>query len=388
MENSMALSESIKETARQENREYVSKPLSSNRLVYVDMLKLLAIIGVITIHICAVPLTTLKIASSNWEFALLFGAAVRWAVPVFLMCSGALFLKTDKVIAAKRIFTKYLSRILCALFVWASFYEGLDIYRAFRSMGYFDYTLIYKAIEHIFTFNTQTHLYYLYIVILIYSLLPALRVFTDNASKRQMEYLLIAWVILGIVLPFAVQFRPFSLIRGMVRQYPMSMVYSAIGYFMAGHYLNKYPLKKRTNYIFYFLGITGLLVTICGTELSSISRNAVYTSFLEGMTPNVAAMAAALFLLIKNHFERINRQKQEEAASGRLRRIIVYISKGSFCIYLVHVAFIDLLKDLSLTFPDANTLITIPVLVTTVFMLSLGVYFILSRIPGINKYLI
>lgn len=369
----------------QEDKQTISQSSPSNRETFVDTLKLLAILGVITIHISATPLISLKIASFDWSIALFFGSIIRWAVPIFLMCSGVLFLKADKVITIKQIFTKYLLRITCALFVWAAFYEVIDILKAFKSMGYIDCSIILKAVNNICTFNTQSHLYYLYIVILIYSLLPILRVFTDRAEKQQLEYLLIVWVILGIVLPFAIQFRPISLIRGMVRQYPINMVYSAIGYFVLGHYLHKYTLKKRTNYIIYLLGIIGLLVTIGGTAYSSISNGSVSTVYLEGMTPNVAAMATALFLFVKN----FNCRGQEaKVSSCKKRKIISYISKASFCIYLVHIAFIDLLQSLSLTFLEANTLITIPISVIVVFMLSIGVYFILSKIPIVNKYLI
>jgi surface polysaccharide O-acyltransferase-like enzyme len=387
------ISAAYKETL-QDKKQDISHSLLSNRVAFVDTLKLLAILGVITIHISATPLTSLGIASFDWYVALFFGSIIRWAVPIFLMCSGVLFLKEDKVITTKQIFTKYLFRILCALFVWAAFYEAIDILGVFYRIGYIDYDIIFKSIKNIVTFNTQSHLYYLYIVILIYSLLPIIRVFTGSASRRQLEYLIIAWLVLGIVLPFVIQFRPFSLIRGMVRQYPISMVYSAIGYFVLGHYMNKYTLKRWTNYLIYFLGAIGLLVTLYGTAFSSIANNSVYTLYLEGMSPNVAAMAAAVFLLVKNLNSRedqrieIRMEMGMETGKGVKRRVISYISKGSFCIYLVHIAFIDLLKDLHLTFPEKSTLIMIPVLVLVVFMLSIGTFFILSKVPVVKKYLI
>jgi surface polysaccharide O-acyltransferase-like enzyme len=164
------------------------------------------------------------------------------------------------------------------------------------------------------------------------------------------------------------------------------MVYSAIGYFVLGHYMNKYTLKRWTNNLVYFLGVIGLLVTIWGTAFSSITKGSVYTLYLEGMTPNVAAMAAALFLLVKNLSFR--EHPGREASIDVKTKIISYISRGSFCIYLVHIAFIDLLRGLHLTFPEANTLIMIPMLVIVVFMLSVGAYFILSKVPVVKKYLI
>ncbi len=357
-----------------------------SRIEFIDTLKVLAIFGVITIHICAIPLINLKIMSLNWIFSVFLASIIRWSVPVFLMCSGVLFLNSNKVIGVKQLFTKYLLRIVSALFVWAIFYELIKIFRVSHSSGYIEQAVIIKSIKNILTLNTQTHLYYLYIIILIYALLPIIRVFTDAASKQQMEYALIAWIFLGIVFPYAVNIYPFTRLKGIVLQYAITMVYSAIGYFVLGHYLQIYTLKKKTTCIIYLLGIMGLLITIGGTIIKSISKQALNTMYLEGMAPNVAAMAAALFLFIKNQHGKT--KDVGETLISMKRKITRYISKASFCIYLVHVSFIIVLKDLNFPFLAITPLVTVPLVVLLIFLLSLGVYCVLSKIPIVNKYFI
>jgi surface polysaccharide O-acyltransferase-like enzyme len=197
-----------------------------------------------------------------------------------------------------------------------------------------------------------------------------------------MEYALFAWLSLGIVYPFLMRYRPFSLLRGIVAQYAIVFVYSAIGFFVLGYYFYRYSIGTKSTYIIYLLAIAGLLATISGTVYSSLSSGSVKSSLMEGLSPNVAAMAAGLFLFIKNSY---NKAKADQSFKAKM---IKYISKGSFCIYLVHVFFIIALKHLGFLTAMSGTAYSIPLLVLIVLVLSLGVYYTLSKIPFANKYLI
>lgn len=356
-------------------------PIMKSRVAYIDLLKVMAIIGVLTIHISSGSLFQFGISTGDWYFSVFWASIVRWSVPIFIMCSGVLFLNPDKAISTKQIFKKYMPRIVTALLFWALMYEMFDVFKVFFNTGLIDYATVKNAIKNLLTCNTHFHLYYLYIIILIYALVPVVRVFSSVASKQQMEYALFAWVVLGIIYPFAIKFYPFNLLKGIVVQYSIKMAYSSIGYFVLGHYLHKYILTKRATHIIYILGIIGLATTVLGTILTSASMNAVNTMFLEGMSPNVAAMATALFLLVKNL------HSKEDNESKRNTQIIAYISKGSFCIYLVHDFFNIVFRTLNLD-TLLKPLFSIPLLTLLNLGLSIGVYLVLTKIPFAKKYLI
>lgn len=55
-------------------------------------------------------------------------AAQRGAV--FFLCSGALLLPPEKEVTVRRVWTKYIPRILAALLFWAAAYEGVELLRA------------------------------------------------------------------------------------------------------------------------------------------------------------------------------------------------------------------------------------------------------------------
>lgn len=352
-----------------------------NRIAYLDVLKTLAIIGVIAIHISAGLLSYIEIGSNNWYFYVFWASVVRWSVPVFFMCSGVVFLDPGKNIPVRRIFTKYLFRIVIALIFWACMYELFDVLRDFYSTGAIDTVMVKNSVKNILTFNTHFHLYYLYIIILIYIFVPVIKAFTGAAGKRLLEYALIVWIAFGVIFPFALAFYPFNLLRGMVLQYGLKMAYSSMGFFIMGHYLHRYPLSKRVTYAVYLAGIAGFFTTAFGTI--ALSSQDINTVFLEGMTPNVAAMAIALFLFAKNLISKYYNEK-----SGSVVKAVTYISKASFCVYLVHDFFNIIFRAFNLDRAIWNVFVSVPLLTLLNLLLSICVYFILSKTPYVKKYLI
>lgn len=351
------------------------------RITYVDVLKTLAIFGVIVIHISAGMLANIKIASTNWYFYVFWASIVRWSVPVFFMCSGVLFLNPNKEISLKLVYTKYLLRIVLALIFWGCMYEVFDIFKVFVSTGSINTSIIKSSIKHIITCNTHFHLYYLYIIALIYVVVPIIKGITNNDNKQLIEYTLLVWIFFGLLFPFTIKFYPFNLLRGMVLQYAINMAYSSIGYFIMGYYLHRYSLSRRTTYFIYLLGTIGFISTVFGTIKSS--SHTINSLFLEGMSPNVAAMAIALFLLIKNLCLYIINDK-----TSKLIKATKYISKASFCIYLIHDFFNITFRSFGLDKIISSVFISIPILSLLNLILSFLVYLVLSKVPYVKKYLI
>ena len=60
----------------------------------IDLLKTLAIFGVLTIHTCTLGYQH-PVGSFSWLSTVFWGSVVRASVPIFLMCSGALLLHPD-----------------------------------------------------------------------------------------------------------------------------------------------------------------------------------------------------------------------------------------------------------------------------------------------------
>lgn len=294
------------------------------------------------------------------------------AVPVFLMCSGALFLSAQKELSIKKLFGKYLLRILVALFVWGMFYK---IYHLL-----FTHTLsagtIIQSIKETVLFDNEAHLYYLHIVLLLYAFFPILRVLTSRGTKQELQYALGFWFALGIIYPSLITFWPFTLFKGVPLQWTINMTYASIGYALLGHYIKRYTMSTKASW---WLFATGSLVIFATTFFLSLRHGALVTTFLQGMSVGSALFAAGVFGIAVNY---------QSCIKGRVARVIVYLSKASFCIYLVHEVVRYELSHRALNYAMGPALYSVPLVTVPTLLLSLAVYALLSHIPVVKKWLV
>lgn len=91
------------------------------RTRYIDSLRVLAALAVVVIHVAAHSSTS-PVTSTTWHIAMFYNGCSRWAVPVFVMISGAVFLKLKADIAIKDLICRYAYRLLRIFFLWSLFY--------------------------------------------------------------------------------------------------------------------------------------------------------------------------------------------------------------------------------------------------------------------------
>ncbi len=338
----------------------------------IDLLKTLAIFGVIVIHMCGGGYSN-PIPSFHWISSVFWGSVMRASVPIFFMCSGALLLNPQKELSLKKLYTKNLLKIVAAMFVWALAYKGYDLLVA----GSLTLSACFHAVKEVFLFKHEFHLYYLHILILVYVFLPITRVFVKNASQKELKYALIVWFLLGILFPTVKPFWPMTLLSGIPLQWGMNMTYAAIGYGVLGYYLSCYPPRFPKRQI--ALCVTGFLFVFGLTVVMSIQSGSLYQNFLEGMSVGVALLATGLFGWS---------QAIPFSQNGKLGKAVTKISKASFCIYLVHVFVIHLFDFLHVSVNMVPTLLSVPLLSGVNLAVSYVCYCVLSRIPIVNKWLV
>ena len=341
-----------------------------SRDLSIDILKAIAIFGVIIIHTCSY---NYEIASVNWITSVFWGSAARASVPIFFMCSGALLLAPRKNFSTKRFFKKKVLRILVAMLFWAMAYKVFHLLVGHN----LSIANIFQSFKEVLLFNQEFHLYFLQIILIVYLFLPITKIITEHATKRQLEYSLVLWFALGIVFPTVYIYWPFTLLSDIPMQYKISMTYSAIGYGLLGYYLKQYPLQNRKGYT--VLTIIGFLITFGGTYISSSRQGVLDPHFLEGMSVGVCILAAGIFGIC------ISAKSPENKI---IRKSAVYLSKASFCIFLTHLFFIYALSSLGITAAILPTAVSIPLVAIIILICSTLTYEVLSRIPIVNEWLI
>lgn len=94
------------------------------RKIYCDYLRIIATFAVVVLHVSASNWCSTDVNGMEWQAFNFYDSIVRWSVPIFVMISGSLFLGRD--IPIKRIYEKYILRMIIAFIFWSVFYALMN----------------------------------------------------------------------------------------------------------------------------------------------------------------------------------------------------------------------------------------------------------------------
>lgn len=338
----------------------------------IDLTKALAICAVLLIHCSADHFACHQVGSPRWLAAAFYGCVSRWAVPVFLLCSGALMNGPERELPLGKLFGKYLLRLASSLAVWSVFYEGCRLWlsRGSAPMG----DLIRQAGRNLLCGTTYYHLYYFWLVFALYLALPLTRLIARHAPTAELRYLLTLWLFSGGVLQFLQYFWPFSQMRASLLYLMIPSAALGPGLGLLGWYLYQHPPKRWYPPLLLFLLSFG--VSFLGTWRRSAAAGALEPLYLDGMGLFSLLMAIGIFRFCQWAGDR------RRELPGAVR----FVSQASFCVYLVHPFFQALAKPaFFLTLP---VYFAVPAQAALLLVLSLGAYWVLRRVPVVSRWLI
>lgn len=331
-------------------------PNRSNRIVWVDVLRFIAIFMVICIH-CSDPFNVSPEARLNPEFNFwgsIYGSFLRPCVPLFVMITGLLLLPVNMPIGS--FYKKRLLRIAVPFLVWSVLYNlfpwvtgvlGLpptiisDVFAyaspdASQSFG--------DALKNIalipFQFNTYTvPMWYLYMLIGLYLYMPFFSAWVEKATLSQKKIFLGIWAV-TLFLPYAYTFFSDQLFGLSAWNTFGTFYYFAgfNGYLLLGYYLAK-DVKEwswsKALTISIPLFIIGYIATFIGFKAMTANPDCTEQEmelFFLYCSPNVVLMTIAVFLIVR----------QVKFTSPRWVTLFSNITKCGLGIYLVHYFIVGL----------------------------------------------
>lgn len=352
---------------------------SNKRIVYADLLRIIATFAVIILHVSASKWSNSPIREYNWQIYNIYDSLVRWSVPVFVMLSGMFFLNPNKEIDLKKLFCKYILRIVLGIIFWGLFYQFSDIFAKFI-LNHESITLkkIVVAFAKIPFGPPWFHLWYLYMLIGLYLLTPLYRIFTKNATEKQFKYLLVLFFIFGLCLPFGKGiFLHFD--SRLNINFGISELVNYSGYFFAGYYFSRHLVSKKMRITLYIFAICSFVFTIAGTSYISIKFKEADQVLYGYLLPTTMLEAFALFIFIKNILEK-------KEVSEKSYTLISKISQCTFGIYLIHALIQKVVGMLGFTADFINPLIAVPLTSLIIFCISLFIIYLCRKI-SISKYI-
>lgn len=338
------------------------------RIIYGDILRIIATFAVVLLHMVANKWAFTDYTTTEWNIYNILNSGVRWCVPMFVMLSGMIFLNNKREISIKQVYKKYIVRVIVALVVWGLFYQVID---TFYMNGDFNLFVFKDMILKVGLGKAKYHLWYLYMIVALYTLVPVLRVCIRNAKRKEIEYFLIVVFAMSFVYPIINYFLPVK------AGYNLPVISEYIGMFVLGHYLTEYDFSKIQKGLLYTTGIMSFIVTVVGTIIASYWKSTPNTILFMYYAPNVILMATTIFVFVKSIFTKVNVSEQS------IKRIR-YISSCTFGVYLLHPFFLGLLEKFKVNIRLSNV---IPLTILICLACFLVTSFI-KLIPIAKKYII
>ena len=213
----------------------LSTTTESAHFYWIDLIRVVAVFQVILVHLSYVIFFKEDLLSSNWIAANFYDLFSRMGVPLFFMVSGYLLLGKSEPIAD--FFRKRFVKVGIPTLFWSVAYLlwSVEAYRngTMRPLG-----IALSMLKAMYLGDVEIHLWFLYILIGIYLVVPILRVFVSAASRRDLTYFVVLWF---LATPL---FELTQRIVGFPTALTLPVVTGYVGYFMLGYLLADVTLNS------------------------------------------------------------------------------------------------------------------------------------------------
>lgn len=335
-------------------------------------LRAAACIAVVTLHTVNVAeilyrdqLTTAQLTSS---LAVVY--ALMWAVPCFVMVSGALLLDADRSVTLEKIFKKYLLRVFGALLLFGLVFRGFDMV-----MDHESFTLggLLKGFANVFTGESWAHMWYLYLMIGIYLLLPFYRMIAEHSSKRLLRYLLVIYIIFLSLLPL-------TKIAGVTSGFYLHVSTVYPFYLFAGFAIANGTVRLSRP--------AAAVLTLAATAATIGLTCCRYYLPMEGLDQIITSYSS-IFVILQGTglFSLFLTAKQKKDGPSLAGRFLLFLDENSFGIYLVHMIGIRLTLRYWGMNPYETGLWLFPVLIIGNLILSAAAVHLLRKVPVLKRIL-
>ena len=365
-----------------------------NNIGWVDLLRVLACFMVVFSHSCDAFVAQFDADRASFLTGVFGGSLMRASVPLFVMMTGVLLLPVGQGYDLVSFYRKRIGRILPPLVFW-SVALPLLMYAYFNYInpstcnpqvavgGYTVQQLVQRIYTFVFNFNFDTTpLWYLYMLIGLYLLMPVLNAWLVQASQRELKVVLGLWVV-SLFLPYLKMLAPVLGFQGNYGNmellgmcdwniYGTFYYFSGfVGYLVLAYYLKQYPLQwswSKMLAVMIPLFVAGYAITAGGYILTQehFPGNYAYLEivwYFNGI--NVFMMTLPLFAIVQK-------------MAVRSRRWLSRLASLAFGIYLCHFVFVFVCYDLY----DMAMLpywVRIPCIAVTTFAIATLVAWLMSR---------
>lgn len=356
-----------------DNREYYSGEQETVKTVSghvygFSYIRATACIAIIVLHVMY-SVTLMfggNISQAEYMASMIMVNCMMWAVPCFIMVTGALLLQKGKKITYRKLFSKYILRAFAALVLFSILFRLFDIYMDSEELSI---SSMFQGVFEIFTGTGWSHLWYLYLLIGLYLLLPFYKKVVLLSSKNELRYLLGVYIIFLSLLPI----------------FQIANIYP--GFYI--HVSTIYPFYLFLGYVLYteilkpgrILSIAMIFAgTICIVVLTYIRWNSDLVQmeqFWGYSSIFVILQASGIFSLF---------QSMKEIKYNILKTTLQKLDQCSFGIYLIHMMFVRIVIRYMQYNPfSEGGVIAVCAVIAGVLAVSWIITLLVKKIPLLGK---
>lgn len=342
-----------------------------------ELLRIISLFAIIILHISGFYLGAITspawlgdIYTKNMLFNCIINALTRFAVPCFIMISGAFALDNIKNSNYKYYYNKIFKRVILPTILFSIFYFFYLIFRKAFILA-FSGDLINEIISFIklaIVGQPFYHMWYLYMMVGVFLLTPIVIKFKQDIGEKSFKNVTIVFFIISML---------GLLTSNHMLEWDPGKSFCYLSYFMMGYVIRKNTKKEKSNKKSIILIILGFLILLGAgflrykQGLNGISEDELTYALLQPFSP----LPILASLLIFAGFTKLSFNKD-----------VTKLSALTFEIFLFHAGILDLLKLFVKL--NMNSILVIIVISILTFIISLILALIYKKIRDYinNKY--
>lgn len=292
---------------------------SPKRLYYIDILNILSCFAVLVLH-CSNGVFDYQ-KTRLWFIYMFLQTVAHFAVPVFIMITGANLLDYRKKYDTKTFFKKRAARTLIPFFFWQLVYfiRPFVLKEATEPFG------IKKLFAAMFNNEANYIFWFFYCIFAIYMCLPLFSLAADKKNIKTIEYVCVIGFVFLSVVPLINEFA-----FPVFKELTPPIVKGYLIYVLMGWLIKNKDYTKKARILIYISGIFGAALMFFGTYIVSEKAGKLDDIFMDYPSIACLPMSAAVFTAAKYiKWERLFRVIPE--------KFIRALSSLSLGIYVTHM---------------------------------------------------
>lgn len=342
---------------------------NKKRVVYFDILNILAILAVVSMHMNGIVHGNPNIRA--WNTSLIVDCIMYWAVPVFMMLSGATLMNYREKYDTKTFFKKRFTKILIPFLFWAIFMFVWEI--ATNQINPSNYANIKDWLNAFFSNKEQSIYYFMFEILGVYLTMPLMSLLTKKEYRKTLWLVVVLFFIFNGFIPNILEMFEIKWNEAFGIRFNGYLIYVILGYL-----LSTGDLGKKQKYVIYIGAIIGLIYRYITTFILSKNLGYVVKTSWGYFSWHCILLSCAVFIFVKNlNFD------DKFIEKTKLTKVLSIISSCSFGIYLIHMIVKYYITYLLNWNAYSWSYRSIGIIV--VYFISFIIVYILKKIPIIKK---